>query len=254
MTEASVSTESAPESRPFLALPGIESTDASAHLGIWLIGDEAAGNLMDPPAVPSSRSPVTRMEEWAAGGALVCCNHPSHSSAPLTAAQVEGWAGAGVPFRFLEVFNTKANPHNHGLDYNLEVWRRAIDAAGPELPVWGVASDDSHSRAVGPGWVTVAAPALTAQSVREALLAGRFYASSGLDFAFLGVSPEHGGILASAPGATTIRFLNANGSVMAQLSGDTGSYGPHDSDRWVRVEASDAAGHAAWSQPFWVNS
>ncbi|MBI3971140.1 MAG: hypothetical protein HY332_07600 [Chloroflexi bacterium] len=240
--------------RPFLAMPGVESTDGSAHLGVWLLGDEASAAVVDPPIVPSARPPAERIESWAAAGALVCCNHPNHVSAPLTPEQLESWAGAGVPFRFVEVFNTLANRSPEALAHNLEVWRRAITAAGPEQPVWATATDDSHRADVGNSWITVAAPALTPAALRQALLAGRFYASSGVQFSFVGADLEANGILASAPGATTIRFVGDVGAPRHQVEGDTAHYHPQPGDRWIRVEASDAAGRTAWSQPFWIDA
>jgi predicted metal-dependent phosphoesterase TrpH len=240
--------------RPVLIIPGVESTDPSAHLGVWFIGPDAAPAAVDPPLVAARRAPAERIEAWAAMGALVCCNHPSHPSAPLSAEQVASWAGGGVPFRFVEVFNTLATRSAEGLAHNLEVWRRAVTAAGPERPVWAVATDDSHQPAVGQSWIAVAAPSLSAGALREALLAGRFYASNGPDVSALGVDEEAGAIVASAPGATTIRFVGDDGATRRQVAGETGWYRPQRGDRWVRVEAVDGAGRMAWSQPFWLDA
>ena len=238
--------------RPFLTVPGVESTHASGHLGVWLLGQQADGVSYDPPLVASDGPPAGRIEAWVTAGALVSCNHPSHPAAPLTAEQVESWAGGGVPIRFLEVFNTQATRAPGDLAHSLEVWRRAITAAGPERPVWGVASDDSHGLAVGRSWISVAAPELTPAALREALLAGRSYASNGLLFTALGVDVEAGGIRAVAPGAATIRFVGDDGRVAHQVAGEDGVYRPRAGLRWVRVEAGDAAGRTAWSQPFWL--
>jgi hypothetical protein len=238
--------------RSFLAMPGVESTDPSAHLGVWLMGPAAA--TVDQPVIAADRSPVERMEAWAAAGALVCCNHPNHESAPLTPEQVASWAGAGAPFRFVEVFNTLAIRQASELAYNTEVWRRAVTAAGPDRPIWGVATDDSHGRSVGQGWISVAAPDLAPAALREALLAGRFYAGNGLAFTALGVDLEAGGIVAAAPGATSIRFIGDDGAVRHQSEGGASTYVPGSDVRWVRVEASDTAGRTAWSQPFWIES
>lgn len=240
--------------RPFLAIPGVESTDGSAHLGVWLMGHQADAAVLDPPMVAAALPPAERIEAWAAAGALVCCNHPSHYSAPLTAEQVESWAGGGAPFGFIEVFNTLATTTPDALAHSLEVWRRAVTAAGPDRPVWAVASDDSHSRGVGRSWIAVAAPALTPAGVRQALLDGRFYASSGLAFSYLGADVEAGGIAASAPGAATVRFVGADGAIRHQTAGDSAVYRPRRGDRWIRVEASTDAGRGAWSQPFWVDA
>jgi hypothetical protein len=253
-------------STAFLPLAGVESTAPGAHLGVWYFGPPASVATTDPAILSWLRHPADRIASWAATGALVCCNHPSHSSAPLAAGQVESWAGAGVPFRFLEVFNNRANRDSAGLAHNLEVWRRAITAAGPERPVWGVAADDAHGQADGgTSWVAVAAPDLGQAALRQALLAGRLYASNGPAFSSLGVSPEFGGIVARAPGASELRFVGASGAVLHATTGDVthsvtggddgaaGVYAPHPADRWVRVEALDGAGRTAWSQPFWID-
>jgi hypothetical protein len=251
---ATSATSPSGSARSFLTVPGVESTHPSAHLGVWLLGDEASDAAVDPPTVHSDRPAVERIEAWAGAGALVCCNHPNHFSAPLTPEQVESWAGAGVPFRFVEVFNTLATTSAETVGYNAEVWRRAVTAAGPDRPIWGVAADDSHRQDVGQGWIAVAATSLTPAALREALLAGRFYASSGLAFGTLGADPEAGGIKVAAPGATIIRFVGDDGRIAQQVAGDTSVYQPDGTRRWVRAEASDAAGRTAWSQPFWLDT
>ncbi|MGH2353248.1 MAG: hypothetical protein ACRDJN_16700, partial [Chloroflexota bacterium] len=238
----------------FLALPGVESTHGTGHLGVWLVGQEAAGAVQQTPIVPAARPAAERIEAWAAAGALVCCNHPNHVSAPLTAEQVSSWAGGGVPFRFVEVFNRLATRKPEGVGYNAEVWRRAITAAGPDRPVWGVASDDSHGQSVGQGWIAVAAPSLTPGALREALLAGRFYASNGPAFSALGADVEARGLVAVAPGAVAIRFIGDDGGVRQEVAGDAAVYRPNGGARWIRIEATDAEGRTAWSQPFWIDA
>jgi hypothetical protein len=242
------------DGRAFLAIPGVESTHPSAHLGVWFFGEEAGRAVVDPPLVPADRAPAARMEAWAEAGALVSANHPNHPSAPLTAEQVASWAGGGVPFRFLEVFNTLATRSADDLAYSVEVWRRAVAAAGPQRPVWAVAADDSHGQSLGQSWISVGAPSLTPAALREALLAGRFYASNGPAFTILGVSPAAGGIAAVAPGASVVRFIADDGNVAYQAAGEAAVYRPAGAARWVRVEASDAAGRTAWSQPFWLDA
>jgi predicted metal-dependent phosphoesterase TrpH len=247
-------TGAGPGRRPFLTLPGVESTDPGAHLGVWLLGDVTRADALDPALLRPDRPAVERMESWAAAGALVCCNHPNHPSARLTPDQVESWAGGGAPFRFMEVFNTLATTSAGAVAYNAEAWRRAVTAARPDHPVWGVATDDSHGQVVGRGWIAVAAVSLSPAALREALLAGRFYSSSGLAFGALGADPEAGGIKVAAPGATAIRFIGDDGRIVQQVAGETSVYRPRGDLRWVRVEASDAAGRTAWSQPFWLDA
>jgi hypothetical protein len=240
---------------PYLPVPGVESSAPGAHLGVWFLTPEAHQAGLDQALLSWLRHPAERIASWAETGALVCCNHPSHSSAPLAAEQVESWAGAGVPFRFLEVFNSRANRTPADLAHNLEAWRRAVSAGGPQRPVWGVAGDDSHGQTDGGrSWVVVAAQALSPAALREALLAGRHYASTGPSFSFLGVSPEHGGIAVHAPGAAELRFFGASGSLLQGVAGEAAIYAPRPADRWVRVEAVDATGRTAWSQPFWVDA
>jgi hypothetical protein len=240
--------------RPFLALPGVESTDWRAHLGVWLVGPQAGAAVQEPPVVAAAAPPDERIAAWAEAGALVCANHPNHPSATPTAEQVASWAGGGLPFRFVEVFNTLATQSPDGVSYNAEVWRRAITAAGPERTVWGVASDDSHGLDVGQGWIAVAAPDLSPAALREALLAGRFYASNGPVFSALGADVAAKGLVAAAPGVATIRFIGDDGVVRQQVAGDAGVHRPDGSARWIRFEASDAAGRTAWSQPFWIDA
>lgn len=235
------------------AYPGVESSHVSAHLGVWLLNLPAGARLPEPSAIERSQDPAARAEAWTAAGGLVCWNHPSHTSAPLTVTQIATWAGAGVPMRFLEVFNTRANRTIRDTNHNVLAWHAAISAAGPDRPVWGVASDDSHSVSdTGGAWVAVASTDTSGTALRDALLAGRFYASNGPAFIELGVDEESGTIFAAAPTAESMQFIAANGAPVVTTTGGRAHYTPQPHDGWVRVEARDASGRTAWSQPFWL--
>jgi hypothetical protein len=240
--------------RPILFIPGIESTDPKGHLGAWFFGPDVTG-VSDPPRVRAGQPPAERIKAWADAGALVACYHPSHPAAPLEAGSIEAWAAAGMPFHFLEIYNTLATTAPDRLEYNLESWRRAVNAAGPDRPVWAIAADDSHRERVGQGWILAAAPALTAPALKEALLSGRLYASNGPQFTTIGVDGESGGVAVKAPGAEVLRFVGDDGNVRQWVRCESGLYVPPskgDKERWVRVEALDSAGRTAWSQPFWI--
>lgn len=98
---------------------------------------------------------------------------------------------------FFEVFNGHPSVRNRGDAHHASTERmwdiiatiRIAELKAP--PVYGVATDDSHhyhepddrkhkSSIPGRGWVQVAAPELTADAVTASMIAGRFYASTGV--------------------------------------------------------------------------
>ena len=106
--------------------------------------------------------------------------------------------------RFFEVYNGHPSVHNHGDHQHASTERMwdivlAFRLGELGLPVmYGLAVDDGHtyhnipSRASEPGrgWVQVLADELTPASLIEALEAGRFYASSGVELRSVVSSPQ----------------------------------------------------------------
>ncbi len=153
-----------------LVIPGVEFDGTDPELGMYhIVGldiTESAerGSLCGPDAVVSYVSDC--------GGLAVLC-HPYWCGMP-------SWAVARVEGVFaVEVFNSTCEVHiAKGL--STVHWDDTL-AAGRRL--WGVAVDDTHwgRHDYGGGWVMVQADELSIPALRGALLAGRFYSTSGPD-------------------------------------------------------------------------
>lgn len=126
--------------------------------------------------------------------------------------------------------------------------------------IWGVAVDDAHyyrdGRAAG-GWVIVKSKEFSHASIIEALLAGRFYSSTGpalLDFRI-----EDNEVIVECSPVEAIHFItyerrgrcfraNGHGSLTSAR------WKLHGDELYVRVECEDARGKSAWSNPIYYNT
>ena len=121
-----------------------------------------------------------------AQGGVAHVNHPNY----LYTLTIDDLLASG-DFGLLEVANGHNAVHNEGNETHpsTEVIWDTLLASGRQ--VWGVASDDAHHFQTwgenysnpGRGWLQVEADAARMSDVLEALRAGRFYSSSGLELA-----------------------------------------------------------------------
>lgn len=184
-------------------------------------------------------------------------NHPNYEwgvSAEDLAAVVEE--------RFFEVYNGHRLVRNEGdaehrsteaiWDYVLTL--RLATLGGP--PLFGLATDDAHSYREFPGvanpgrgWIQVRAPALEADAIVAAMLAGDFYASSGVELA--DVRSDGASLtveVAAEPGVDyTIRFVGtrragaapveslAIGETLAEVAGPSATYRFRGDELYVRA-------------------
>jgi hypothetical protein len=222
----------------FLALPGVEET---VTLGPTPLGPHL-GRLFvdDAPAAGSAQERITRT--LAAGGVPVL-HHPSWNGNLWTG----GWSTAAIdclrgPF-LVEVWN----PHSNSAE-DTRRWLRAVRGHGPGIPIGAVAADDLHTEVqFDRGWVVVKSPDVSAAALRTALLAGAFYASTGVEAEF-GVDGE---ILVVDSTADEARVFDAAGVVRARFPGGSGRYVPAGDEEFLRVECT-AGPRRAWSQVFWI--
>ena len=145
------------------------------------------------------------------------------------------------------------------------IWDAALTAG---VTLWAVASDDAHhyyqheidARIAdertpyppGLGWVMVRARK-DAQAIRDAVVRGDFYSSTGVVLADVRV---HGGALVievdeASPGAHQFTFIGAGGRVLAEQRGRRASFALAGVGRggYVRAVVTDADGRKAWTQP-----
>ncbi|MBX3181980.1 MAG: PHP domain-containing protein [Polyangiaceae bacterium] len=236
------------------------------HTGGLFLADTAPRHVRLPYR-PARFAAYQQQLEWtAAHGGLSVIYHPSfHFAADarlLTRLAREGGA------RLFEVSNAALDGQHPAGPARAEQRSEALwDAVlGAGVTLYGVATDDAHhfsqakararsGRAVyggDKGYVRVRAePSLG--SLRRALAAGDFYASTGVELSRLTVSAErvtfdiHGG---TAPWST--RFVGAGGRLLHEQQGASASYEPRGDEGYVRAVVTDAKGLRAWIQPVFL--
>jgi hypothetical protein len=223
----------------FLALPGVEETvtrglpPLGPHLGRLLVTEVLATG--------SAQERITKTLET---GGIPCLNHPSWTGNLWTGAwSAEGAAALRGPF-LVEVWNPHSSPRE-----DVRRWRAAARAHGPVVPIGCVAADDCHSAAqFDRAWVMVKVTEVTAVALRDALLRGAFYASTGIEAEFGATA----GAITVSSDAEEARVLDQVGAVRAVIPGGTGQYEPAGDEGFVHIECYGGA-RRAWSQAFWVN-
>lgn len=189
------------------------------------------------------------------GGLLVVC-HPywcGHTLRDLT--PLQGYFA-------VEVFNATCG--RIGKSLSESHWDDLLDEVGL---CYGIAADDAHgvTEDVFQGWLMVKAEELTLDSLKEALIAGRFYSTQGPEIVDLEVVETDvtlsGGAVRRAPvvrvrcspAASIVfkgqrsrgeRFLAPEGEALT-----TAEYPVIRGEKYVRVEITDADGRRAWSNP-----
>jgi hypothetical protein len=225
----------------FLAIPGTE--DTVSHL-LPLLGPHMARLFVDEPL--RTGTPQDRIDRACAEGAVVSLCHPSWNGNLWTGE----WSEAAIVllrgFQLIEVWN----PHSNSSE-DVRRWDAALRTRRFTAPLWGIAVDDCHRREqFNRGWVMVKVPEITSPALRRALVGGAFYASTGPAADFSGTGQS---ISVRLDGRGQIRFLDARGTVRAEVDGDEASYAAVGDEQFVRVEVRSKSG-AAWSQPFWLDA
>ncbi len=134
--------------------------------------------------------------------------------------------------------------------------------------IYGLATDDAHHfpgdgvTRIGSalysgdrGFIMVRAQK-NLESIREALLRGDFYATTGVLLRDLGATREALKLaIEPAAGASyTIRFVGRGGRILAESSGSEASYVPRGDESYVRAVLSASSGEKAWIQPVFLGS
>ena len=119
--------------------------------------------------------------------------------------------------------------------------------------VYAFAGDDITSLqgpSIGHAWIEVQAAGPGLAPLLSSLRRGAFIASTGP--AFTRISVQGLTITAEASPGTTVRFIGKDGRLLKAANASTASYTVSGSEKYVRVEASDADGSRAWSQPLFL--
>lgn len=189
----------------FLLLQGEEISDSFEKLPIHI----NAGNIVELISPMRGRSvfdtiqnnvrAVLAQRERTGQPMMVHLNHPNFGYA-ITAEDLMRVRGE----RFYEIYNGHPSVNNSGDELHAgteRIWDIVLTRRLAELhlPImYGLAVDDAHSyheipnreSNPGRGWVMVLANELSAESLIEALEAGRFYASSGVRLRRIEASEE----------------------------------------------------------------
>lgn len=263
-----------------LVLPGIELTQNASicdpapepnmqcllHVNALLIDTakaESAGGLPRPQSIDRVEMFAHAVGVTEQLGGISMLNHPNfHYAADARVIGMVGRRGLNL----LEIANEAVDSNNEGdaRHPNTELLWDDVLASGAR--VYATATDDAHHyydadevRARGElafegdrGWVMVRADR-NADSIREALRRGDFYASTGVTLADVRTTDTVLEVELSpdSPGDHEIRFVGSGGRVLQRSEGRKASYDVTQSkrSRYVRAVIQDEQGHKAWTQP-----
>lgn len=240
-----------PETVPegLVVIPAEENTVA---FPFWPLGHHAV--LLFVNEHIDRGSARERFDAALAQGAVVSAAHPNWPGNLGSGVWEVKHLLAAPQITLMEVRNAHSNS---GLD--TAVWHEVVVRRGREAPVWAVAVDDSHHMdQLDHGWTMVKAQAQTLPALKEALLRGSLYPSTGplVEFGEMDgyIVVASGEPHAGAGAEFEVRFIAASGDVVATVVGPLPArYRVRGDERFVRVEALDRTrGGKAWSQPFWI--
>lgn len=172
--------------------------------------------------------------------------------------------------RLLEIFNGHPHVHNDGGGGQPgmeEIWDMLLTDG---VRMYGIAVDDAHhflefgndQANPGRGWVAVKAPALEAGPILEAMEAGRFYASTGVELESVLVTASRLEIRVRPRGdfRYTTQFIGSGGRVMTEMHGtdvfldlsEHPSVAREGETPYIRARVVDSGGSVAWVQPIFL--
>ncbi len=193
-------------------------------------------------------------------GAIAQINHPNFGWA-LRFDDIVYTSGA----QLLEVANQHPHVFNEGNSKHLStevLWDKLLTASAL---YYGIASDDMHDlwrdpgyepRRPGKGWVQVASEELNPEKICEALHAGRFYSSTGVELDYILVKDQVMGInIVANPHETyTTTFVGRGGKILSQVKGTQSFYVLKGEEGYVRAKIESSSGKQAWVQPVYTSS
>ncbi len=243
-----------------LMIPG-EEVSLRVHNGTKAVHLGAIGisRLVEPidavDVVPTLQANVDAITE---AGGIAAINHPNFSWAfdHVEISQVRG-------AHLLEIYNghPRVNVYGAGGKPSYEaIWDKVLSSG---LPIWGVATDDSHQfkgefgpERINPGrgWVMVRADMLDLDSIMDGLQSGEFYASTGVTLQELEQGPD-GIKLRIAEDSDfryTTRFVGKDGVTLKDVFGLEAEYQPRGDEGYFRATVTCTNGGSAWTQPVFL--
>ncbi len=273
----------------FYLLPAEEMSNAGSKLPVHinvLNLDEVIPAIKDEEATPREvmRRSMVSVDEYAKTSGrpiLAHLNHPNFQWA-LTGEDLAAVAEGA----YFEVYNGHPGINHLGDSTrpgDQEIWDIANTIRIAEMeapPLFGVATDDSHTYhggdvSPGRGWIMVGADELNGDSIVEAMLAGKFYASSGVTLDRIEFDRSNGTLsLEIAPEEEveyTTQFIGTRrsydataeetgiGEIFVEVSGNSVSFRIPDDALYLRATVTSSKRHPnpsyekqleqAWVQP-----
>ncbi len=218
---------------------------------IMMPGNEISANGPHILHVAPDRfvEPLTPRQEVidrvAAGAGLAVIAHPNwqgeFDGTKIT--QMQEWVG----YHGLEIYNGLIN-RLLGSPYCTNKWDLLL-SQGRRL--WGFANDDSHNDDdIGNGWNVVCARERSVSGIREALKAGRFYASSGVEISRIAVRGNR--VTIETENARRIVGVSTLGRRVAIADDSAITLDMQEAWHYVRFECWGDGEQFAWTQPFWA--
>ena len=218
-----------------IMMPGNEISASGPH--ILLVAPDRFGEPLMP-----RQEVINRIDE---GAGLAVIAHPNwmgeFDGTKIT--QIQEWGG----YHGLEIYNGLIN-RLQGSPYCTNKWDLML-SQGRRL--WGFANDDSHNDDdIGNGWNVVCARERSVSAIREALKAGRFYASSGVEISRIAVRGNR--LTIETENARRIVGVSAFGRRVALVDDSAIALDMQEQWQYVRFECWGDGEQFAWTQPFWA--
>jgi hypothetical protein len=175
-------------------------------------------------------------------GGVPILNHPQY---PVIKAS-EYIAIKGL--NHLEIYNHKRRKETTASEM---LWDSILSAPDGRI-VYGVASDDNHHRkkSTGRGWIMVEAPYLAKETIKDNILRGNFYASTGIILKDYQI--DQGNIIIDTENGSRITFIGFMGRVLSTVNGSRATYKPTGNEVYVRIKVTADDGKMAWTQPVFI--
>ncbi len=208
------------------------------------VGDQELGVIGVDAPLPPELGHRGYLDAAVGSGAFVIYNHPTW--------HIHHWP----IFRMLklrrahalEVYNAVCDALPGAAECS-DKWDRLLTTG---YRIWGVATDDAHhAHHRDRGWVMVEAER-SRSAIIEALKAGRFYASSGVQVE--SVRLEDDTLHVESSNAQEIRFFADRGCMRHRRMGRSASCEVREDDIFLRAELYGEGAEKAWTQPVFVES
>jgi hypothetical protein len=244
--------------QPFILIAGEEVSDRVQGKPVHLNGLGITSKV-DPQGGESLASALQRnVDAIRRAEGVPHINHPNFNWAFSTAElqQVRN-------NRLLEIFNGHPQVNNlggGGVPGLEQVWDALLSSG---TMIYGIAVDDAHTfkqpgnpAVAGPGrgWVMVRAERLDSRAILQALDAGQFYASTGVELSDYVVTARSMTIAIKQDtwAKYRVQFIGRGGRVLREALESPAEYVFRGDDGYVRAKIIESNGRVAWTQPVWV--